>query len=105
MKYLLAIYAEERDQNGAPPEQMEAVQDAFVIALERWPDRGIPDNPGAWIVTAARNRAIDRIRRVRTLERKHDLLAALQALGGEEEENDVGAVPDDRLRLIFTCCH
>ena len=75
----------------------EAVQDAWLVALERWPAEGIPRNPGAWITTTARNRAIDRIRRARVLETK---LAELEALTTEE-----GEVPDDRLRLMFTCCH
>jgi RNA polymerase sigma-70 factor (ECF subfamily) len=84
----------------------EAVQDAFAEALRSWPERGVPDNPAAWITITARNRAIDRIRRERTLREKTESLAqlaALEALGGDE--HDVGAIPDDRLRLIFTCCH
>jgi RNA polymerase sigma-70 factor, ECF subfamily len=81
----------------------EAVQEAWVVALERWPRDGVPDNPGAWITTTARNRAIDRLRRARVLEEKRAQLAALEALGGEEAEPD--GFPDDRLRLMFTCCH
>jgi RNA polymerase sigma-70 factor (ECF subfamily) len=83
----------------------EAVQDAFAVALERWPTHGLPDNPGAWITTTARNRAIDRLRRDRRLvERTETLrrLAALEAMGDQVSES---AIPDDRLRLIFTCCH
>jgi RNA polymerase sigma-70 factor (ECF subfamily) len=80
------------------------VQDAFTTALERWPRDGVPRQPGAWIVTTARNRAIDRIRRERTLARKTELLARLQELRTEEEE-DVSSIPDDRLSLVFTCCH
>jgi RNA polymerase sigma-70 factor, ECF subfamily len=80
----------------------EAVQEAFVAALERWPSDGVPDNPGAWITTTARNRAIDRLRRGRTGERKHEQLAGLERLG---KDDDVREIPDDRLRLIFTCCH
>ena len=76
----------------------EAVQEAWVVALQRWPADGIPRNPGAWITTTARNRAIDRLRRERVLEGK---LAALEALATEPP----GEVPDDRLRLMFTCCH
>jgi RNA polymerase sigma-70 factor (ECF subfamily) len=79
------------------------VQDAFTAALERWPQEGEPRNPGAWIVTTARNRAIDRIRRDRTLARKTELLQRLAEL--PEEEDDVNAIPDDRLALVFTCCH
>jgi RNA polymerase sigma-70 factor, ECF subfamily len=82
----------------------DAVQDAFATALERWPRDGAPRNPGAWIVTTARNRAIDRIRRERTLVRKTELLARLEELRTEEED-DVTAIPDERLSLVFTCCH
>jgi len=84
----------------------DAVQEAFVQALQTWPERGVPDNPGAWITTTARNRAIDRLRRERTLREKTETLtrlAELERLGGDE--TDVSAIPDDRLRLIFTCCH
>jgi RNA polymerase sigma-70 factor, ECF subfamily len=81
----------------------DAVQDAFTTALERWPRDGEPRNPGAWIVTTARNRAIDRIRRDQTLARKTELLQRLAELPDEEEE--VTAIPDERLALVFTCCH
>jgi RNA polymerase sigma-70 factor, ECF subfamily len=81
----------------------DAVQDAFATALERWPREGTPRNPGAWIVTTARNRAIDRIRRERTFARKAELLARLEEL--PDEEADVSTIPDDRLALVFTCCH
>src|SRR6187551_3174288 len=81
----------------------DAVQDAFAIALERWPRAGAPDNPGAWIVTTARNRAIDRIRREQVLRAKTEVLARLEAMPSEEEE--VSAIPDERLALVFTCCH
>src|SRR4051794_4811487 len=85
----------------------EAVQDAWVVALETWPKRGLPRNPGAWITTAARNKAIDRIRRARRFE---DKLRELEAMAppdaeDEDEEMDESSIPDDRLRLIFTCCH
>jgi RNA polymerase sigma-70 factor (ECF subfamily) len=79
------------------------VQDAFATALERWERDGVPRNPGAWIVTAARNRAIDRIRREQTFARKAELLARLDSLPAEDD--DVSAIPDDRLALVFTCCH
>jgi RNA polymerase sigma-70 factor (ECF subfamily) len=81
----------------------DAVQDAFATALERWPRDGVPRNPGAWIVTTARNRAIDRIRRDRVFRQKAELLARLQDLPADED--DVSAIPDDRLALVFTCCH
>ena len=81
----------------------DAVQDAFATALERWPREGTPANPGAWIVTTAKNRAIDRIRRDRTLARKTELLQRLAELPNDEDE--VSAIPDERLALVFTCCH
>jgi RNA polymerase sigma-70 factor (ECF subfamily) len=81
----------------------DAVQDAFEIALQRWPHDGTPTNPGAWIITTARNRAIDRLRREETFARKAELLARLESLPAEEE--DVSSIPDDRLALVFTCCH
>ena len=81
----------------------DAVQDAFATALERWPRNGLPRNPGAWIVTTARNRAIDRIRRDRVFRQKAELLGRLEALPSEED--DVSAIPDERLALVFTCCH
>src|SRR3990170_6768003 len=81
----------------------DAVQDAFATALERWPREGMPRTPGAWIVTTARNRAIDRLRRDKVFQRKADLIGRLEEL--PVEENDVSAIPDDRLALVFTCCH
>ena len=81
----------------------DAVQDAFTTALERWPRDGTPRNPGAWIVTTARNRAIDRIRRERVFRQKAELLARLDELPADED--DVTAIPDERLALVFTCCH
>ena len=85
------------------------MQDAFLVALERWPARGVPANPAAWIVTAARNRAIDRIRSERRWAgRRAALEAELRALGGGEDDDEaapVSPIPDDRLRLIFTTCH
>ena len=82
----------------------DAVQDAFATALERWPRDGMPRNAGAWIVTAARNRAIDRIRRDQVFRRKAEALARLEELP-DEEESDLSAIPDERLALVFTCCH
>ena len=79
------------------------MQEAFAAALERWPRDGAPDNPGAWLLTTARNRAIDRIRRERTLAHKTELLAALEETRPKAEE--AGPIPDERLSLIFACCH
>jgi RNA polymerase sigma-70 factor, ECF subfamily len=79
------------------------VQDAFTAALERWPRDGEPRNPGAWIVTTARNRAIDRIRRDQTLAQKTELLQRLAELPADDEE--MNTIPDERLALVFTCCH
>jgi RNA polymerase sigma-70 factor (ECF subfamily) len=81
----------------------EAVQDAFAVALERWPRDGLPDNPGAWITTTARHRAIDRLRRAQRLRDKTDLVQRIHDL--ETLGDDMHEIPDDRLRLIFTCCH
>jgi RNA polymerase sigma-70 factor (ECF subfamily) len=86
----------------------EAAQEAFAIAAERWPAAGVPPNPGAWLVTTARNRAIDRIRRERTLAEKIRLLPAPEAVMDEFDDLtifDDSAIKDDRLELIFTCCH
>jgi RNA polymerase sigma-70 factor (ECF subfamily) len=82
----------------------EAAQEAFAIAAERWPSHGIPDNPGAWLVTTARNRAIDRIRRDRTLLAKTRLLEAAESYE-DAMDIDETTFPDERLELIFTCCH
>ncbi|MGW9075692.1 RNA polymerase sigma factor [Streptomyces kronopolitis] len=80
----------------------EAVQDAFATALERWPSAGPPPSPAGWIITTARNRAIDRLRRERSREDRQAQAAVLHAAAEPAEE---GPVRDDRLRLIFTCCH
>jgi RNA polymerase sigma-70 factor, ECF subfamily len=80
----------------------EAAQEAFAIAAERWPRDGIPANPRAWLVTTARNRAINRIRRDRTLAEKTRLLQAAEAA---EDTVDATTFPDERLELVFTCCH
>jgi RNA polymerase sigma-70 factor (ECF subfamily) len=82
----------------------EAVQDAFVAALERWPAAGVPPSPAGWIITTARNRAIDRLRREASRDDRHAQAALLHARDEPAEEGD-GPVNDDRLRLIFTCCH
>ncbi|MEA2635801.1 MAG: polymerase sigma-70 factor, subfamily [Chloroflexota bacterium] len=80
----------------------EAVQDAFTAAVQRWPSTGLPASPAGWIITTARNRAIDRLRREASREDRHGQAALLQA--GTEPVPE-GAVRDDQLRLIFTCCH
>jgi RNA polymerase sigma-70 factor (ECF subfamily) len=85
----------------------DAVQDAFAAAVATWPRDGVPDNPAAWITTAARRRAIDRLRRTRSLADRTDRLGELARLDSQEHAGSVdeSAVSDDRLRLIFTCCH
>ncbi len=80
----------------------EAVQDAFAVAVQRWPAAGLPPRPAGWIITTARNRAIDRLRREASREDRQAQAALLHA---REEPAEEEAVPDDRLRLIFTCCH
>jgi RNA polymerase sigma-70 factor (ECF subfamily) len=90
----------------------DALQDALLVALERWPIEGVPRNPSAWITTVARRKAIDRLRRLQTLARKQELLQSLarqeeqvdeEGKGAGEMENS--AFPDERLKLMFTCCH
>jgi RNA polymerase sigma-70 factor, ECF subfamily len=80
----------------------EAVQDAFAVAVRRWPETGLPPSPAGWIITTARNRAIDRHRREVSREDRHAQAALLHA---RDEPDQEGPVRDDRLRLIFTCCH
>ena len=86
----------------------ECAQDALAVALERWPRDGVPRNPGAWLTTTARNRALDRFRRSTTEAAKLAQAAVLShhdEPDDDEEDGDDGSVQDDRLRLIFTCCH
>ena len=81
----------------------EAAAEAFAVAAQRWPDTGTPDNPGAWLVTTARHRAIDRLRRDRVLAAKLPLLA--QQPEKAEDVMDGPPIPDERLELVFMCCH
>jgi RNA polymerase sigma-70 factor (ECF subfamily) len=85
----------------------EAVQDAFAAAVERWPRTGTPPSPAGWIITTARNRAVDRLRRESVRDQRHAQAALLSAAdnGPGDERGEEGPVEDDRLRLIFTCCH
>jgi RNA polymerase sigma-70 factor (ECF subfamily) len=84
----------------------DAAQEAFAIAAERWPRDGIPANPAGWLIATARNRAIDRIRRERTLQAKTEQLQReLQDEAEEETMDETATFPDERLELIFTCCH
>ena len=86
----------------------EAAQEAFLIALQRWPASGLPPNPGGWLTTTARNRAIDRIRRESIRDARHAQAVMLTLTGPEGTDDgspDSSSLQDDRLRLIFTCCH
>jgi len=92
----------------------ELAQEALVAALERWPEAGVPDNPGAWLMTTAKNRALDELRRAKLLRRKHEELGRdLDEAGAERAEGEAmrierdldDDVGDDLLRLIFTACH
>src|SRR5438874_568855 len=123
MRYLLLIYQDEvahsqwsQEQLGAEYQAYNevtesvvksgALQDGLLVALERWPIDGIPRNPGAWMMATSRHKAIDRLRRETTLARKAVLetLFELEEQRGEEEM-DEASIPDERLKLIFTCCH
>src|ERR1043165_3334057 len=81
----------------------DALQDALVNALERWKIDGVPHNPGAWLTTVAKRRAIDRLRRASTQERNTVIIDAFTT--DEQEETEMESIPDDRLKLMFTCCH
>jgi len=83
----------------------EAIQDAFAEALRAWPESGIPDNPGGWIAAVSRNRAIDRLRREQAYAHKTELLAGLEKVEAERSGPDVEVMGDDRLQMIFACCH
>jgi len=84
----------------------EAVQEAFMTAVQRWPSTGLPPSPAGWIITTARNRAIDRFRREASRDERHARSVQTQTMRQQTDEPDEGdAVEDDRLRLMFTCCH
>ena len=87
----------------------DALQDAFTAAFETWPNDGLPSSPGAWLATAARRKALDRLRHLRIVEAKNSELALSirleQEVYGPQDELEVSPVPDDQLRLIFICCH
>ena len=104
-RVLAALVAQFRDFELAE----DVLQDALLSALERWPQDGIPHNPGAWLTTTARHRAIDRLRRDTTLEHKKatlKLLIDLEQYGDDASDQDsADTIPDERLKLIFTCCH
>src|SRR6478672_976459 len=82
----------------------EAAQEAYLIALQRWPESGLPPNPGAWLTTTAQNRAIDRIRRESTRDARQAQAAMISDFSDDDFE-PASSVVDDRLRLMFTCCH
>jgi RNA polymerase sigma-70 factor (ECF subfamily) len=86
----------------------DAIQDALISALERWPIDGVPHNPGAWLTTAAQRKAIDRLRRAANYQQKQATIQAIQALEQDDDAmdpTDEAPIPDERLKLIFTCCH
>src|SRR5437588_221544 len=83
----------------------DAAQEAFVAAAEHWPRHGVPANPTGWLITTARNRAVDRIRRDRTLQAKTEQLGRELQEGSEDTMDETATFPDERLELIFTCCH
>jgi RNA polymerase sigma-70 factor, ECF subfamily len=83
----------------------DAFQDALIVALEKWPRDGLPQNPGAWITATARHKAIDRLRRRKSFDQKRPQLGQLLQLPVKPDEFEMDSVPDERLKLIFTCCH
>jgi RNA polymerase sigma-70 factor, ECF subfamily len=83
----------------------DALQDALVVALQRWADDGIPRNPGAWIMTTARRKVIDRLRSAGALERNLPMIGAAGGVFAEDDIEQDAQIPDERLKLIFTCCH
>ena len=83
----------------------DAVQDAFTVAVERWPRDGMPPSPAGWIITTARRRAIDRLRREATRDARHAEALVVHAADEHPDALEEGPVQDERLRLVFTCCH
>jgi RNA polymerase sigma-70 factor (ECF subfamily) len=83
----------------------DAAQEAFAAAVDQWPSTGVPDFPRAWIIQSARHKAIDRIRRRANFAEKIELYGKSEFRTSEEPDYDTSEIPDDRLRLIFTCCH
>ena len=83
----------------------DVFQEALIVALEKWPRDGLPRNPGAWITTIARNKAIDRIRRRKSFDQKQPQIIELTQKPLEPDEYEMDSIPDERLKLIFTCCH
>ena len=83
----------------------DVFQEAMIVALEKWPQGGLPRNPGAWITTTARNKAIDRIRRRKSFDQKQPQIIELTQKPLEPDEYEMDSIPDERLKLIFTCCH
>src|ERR1051325_7029718 len=83
----------------------EAMHEAFRAALEQWPTEGVPENPRAWLVSAGPFKAIDKIRRESRFDALDDHAEYVEAIAAEESKREVDEIEDDRLRLIFTCCH
>jgi RNA polymerase sigma-70 factor (ECF subfamily) len=83
----------------------DATGEALLVAAERWPTEGVPPNPGGWLTTVAANKALDRIRRERRRQDKYAEVARMDARRGDDPREPIGPVEDDRLRLVFTCCH
>jgi RNA polymerase sigma-70 factor (ECF subfamily) len=98
-RVIAALYTRVRDLELVE----DALQDALVLALQHWPTDGVPPNPGAWLTVAARRKAIDRLRREQSLNQKKATLKLL--MEAEQEDGETNDIPDDRLKLLFTCCH
>jgi RNA polymerase sigma-70 factor, ECF subfamily len=83
----------------------DAFQEALIVALEKWPRDGLPQNPGAWITTTARHKAIDRLRRRQNFDQRRPQLIDLTQPKAAPDDVEMNSIPDERLKLIFTCCH